>query len=77
MVISLHTGDVYRKKLSEYDNARYFYQIALNCAKHSVNPNDIELVHKAIKSLEEQELQKRETQTVFLFFCLHDSESGL
>jgi tetratricopeptide (TPR) repeat protein len=53
MVIALHTGDVYRKKLSEYANARYFYQIALDCAKHTGNPNDVTLVYKSLKSVEE------------------------
>lgn len=53
VLTALHTGDIYRKKLSDYTNARYFYQLALYCAKYTENPNDISLVHKALRSVEE------------------------
>ncbi|MEC3225524.1 tetratricopeptide repeat protein [Bacillus thuringiensis] len=53
MVIALHTGDVYRKKLFEYDNAQHYYQLALNCSKHTGNPNDVILVQESLKSVED------------------------
>ncbi|TCS92608.1 tetratricopeptide repeat protein [Hazenella coriacea] len=53
VLTALHIGDVYRKRLSEYNNAQYFYQKALYYAKQTGNPSDITLVHKALQSVEE------------------------